>query len=93
MSETMLDLNIENVTAGLRNLGYWVSADPIPGGEQAYYEHLRDGLQKAEKTLEHVHKNARCRGRSKRALERLHKWLPEPCWGVRVIPGFQEGRR
>lgn len=80
--DTDLSLRIENVIGGLRNYGYRVACHPVPGSEQEYYEDLRDGLNKVEAEVDHLHRHARCRGKSKRTLRFLHRNLPEPCWGV-----------
>ena len=82
MNETDLDLKIEGVLGGLRNYGYCILCKPNPGHEQEYYEHLRDGLRRADDTLDMLRSKFKYRGTSKAALRSLHKWLPEPCWGV-----------
>jgi hypothetical protein len=80
--DTDLSLKIENVMGGLRGYGYLVTAKPVEGQEAEYYMHFRDALLLVEGTVYYLHKNARCRGKSKRTLSLLHKALPEPCWGV-----------
>lgn len=83
-ADTDLELRIENARNGLRNYGYRVLLQPLPGHEEEFCAELLECLRKVERTVERLHKHARCRGRSKRTLELLHAWLPEPCWGVSV---------
>ncbi|MDJ0513111.1 MAG: hypothetical protein QNJ62_06675 [Methyloceanibacter sp.] len=82
--DTDLSLKIEDVIGGLRNCGYRVTCQAVPGQEREYYEQLREAMANVDATIDHLHKHARCRGRSKRTLRLLHKWLPEPGWGISV---------
>lgn len=80
--ERDIDLKIENVVGGIRRYGYRITARPLPGREQDYYENMRACLHKIERDADWVRREFRCRSMSRRTLETLHRWLPEPCWGV-----------
>lgn len=75
---------IHNLICGFGNYGYVVSARPIPGDEEDFYQHLRVGLARLEANFESNTKELRTRGKSKRAIAALHRRMPEPIWGVEV---------
>lgn len=75
---------IERLTYAFEAYGYFVDAQPIEGQEEEFTNHLAEGLAKVEKIFNYNAKQYGFRGKSKRAMDSLHKSLPEPVWGVGV---------
>lgn len=83
VNDAGLSLEIENVIGGLRNYGYRVTAKPLPGHNQEYYENLRDGLRLLERNIECYRRHYGVRGTNTKRIRRmLWRDFPEPCWGV-----------
>jgi len=76
----------ERLYTHIEAYGYWVSMEPIPGEEVLFEQSLREAVTEIERVFAFVGKSYGTRGRSKRALEILHSYLPEPVWGVEVHP-------
>lgn len=75
---------IERLTYAFEAYGYFVDAKPIDGEEETFANHLAEGLAKVETTFEFNAKHYGFRGKSKRAMQSLHRALPDPTWGVGV---------
>jgi len=89
--DTDIGLRIENAIGGLRNFGYMVTVEPLPGKEQELYEELRDGLRKIESAIEGYRRHFSVRGtNTKRIRQMLWRDLPEPCWGASAPDDFNE---
>ena len=87
--ERDIDLTIENLRGGLRNYGYTVESEPLPGMEAEYADELRKVLKRVEDAAEFYRgergrNRHRYRGHSKALLAALHRNMPEPGWAVRV---------
>lgn len=75
---------IERLTYAFEAYGYFVYAQPIEGKEEEFASHLTEGLAKVEEVFKFNAKYYGFKGKSKRAMESLHKSLPEPIWGVNI---------
>ena len=75
---------IERLTYAFEAYGYFVDAQPIEGQEELFADSLAEGLAKVEEIFKFNADNYGFRGKSKRALESLHRSLPNPVWGVSV---------
>ena len=75
---------IERLGYAFQSYGYFLDAQPIPGEEDVFAQHLSEGLAKVEAAFEFNAKRYGFRGKSKRAMAALHGMLPEPIWGVGV---------
>lgn len=75
---------IERLTYAFEAYGYFVDAQPIAGQEADFANHLAQGLAKVEAAFKFNAEHHGFRGRSKRAIDSLHRSLPEPVWGVGV---------
>ncbi len=75
---------IERLTYAFEAYGYFVDAQPIEGEEETFANHLQEDLNKVEDTFYFNSKRYGFRGKSKRAIEILHRALPEPVWGVGI---------
>lgn len=80
----MLIKKIERLTYGFEAYGYFVDAQPVPGQEETFAKHLADGLAKVEAAFQSNAEQYGFRGKSKRAMDSLHRQMPEPIWGVGV---------
>lgn len=82
--------NVPNeIEIGLRELGYYVHAKPLPGKESEFWAEMAKGLNKARIALgyeDSLHPKYDLR----KKLKRLHEALPEPAWGIVVSPSFKE---
>lgn len=75
---------IERLTYSFEAYGYFVDAKQIPGEEEAFAKHLANGLAKVEEAFKSNADHYGFRGKSKRAMDFLHRQIPEPVWGVGV---------
>lgn len=75
---------IERLIYAFEAYGYFVDAQPIEGQEDQFCKHLEEGLEKVEKLFNYNAKAYGFKGKSKRAMDSLHRQLPEPVWGVGV---------
>lgn len=75
---------IERLIYALEAYGYFVDAQPIVGEEEDFAKHLEEGFAKVEAMFKFNAKNYGFKGKSKRAMDSLHKQLPEPVWGITV---------
>ena len=75
---------IERLTYAFEAYGYFVDAQPIEGEEETFANHLQEGFNKVEELFNYNAKQYGFRGKSKRAIEILHRSLPEPVWGVGI---------
>jgi len=73
---------IERLSYAFEAYGYFVDAQPLEGQEENFAKHLEEGLTKVEKLFNYNAKAYGFRGKSKQALDSLHRSLPEPVWGV-----------
>lgn len=77
---------IERLTYAFEAYGYAVDAQPMPGREEQFAAALAEGFAKVENTFAFQAKHYGFRGKSRRAMDALHRSLPEPVWGVVVQP-------
>lgn len=77
-------LRIAQLETAFEAHGYFVSGEAIPGQETAWLETLRAGFAKVERVMAYNARQYGMRGRSKRALDALHRELPQPAFGVEV---------
>lgn len=75
---------IERLTYAIESYGYFVDAQPIEGEEETFAKHLEEGLAKIEANFKFNAEQYGFRGKSKRAMDALHRQLPEPIWGIGV---------
>lgn len=75
---------IERLAYAFEAYGYFVDAQPVHGEEETFANHLAEGFAKVEAAFKFNADRYGFRGKSKRALESLHRQLPEPAWGVGV---------
>lgn len=75
---------IEQLEAAFEAHGYSVIAEAIEGQEELFANDLAQGFAKVETVLKNNAAQYGFRGLSKRALQALHKDLPNPAWGVEI---------
>ena len=75
---------LERLSYAFEAYGYFIDAQPLVGEEEAFIKHLEEGFSKVEALFNYNAQTYNFKGKSKRALDSLHRSLPEPVWGVNV---------
>ena len=84
MSIKKINNRINGVIDAIESYGYRVEIEPMEGFEEKHLETLERALTRIEEAMKDISFQFRTRGKSSRALRLLHKFEPEPIWGVVV---------
>lgn len=75
---------ISSVINAIESYGYQVDIEPMDDFEEKYLETLERALTRIEEAMKDISFRYHTRGKSSRALRLLHKFEPDPIWGVVV---------
>jgi hypothetical protein len=56
--------------------------EPVPGGEEEFYDLVSKGLKTVESAARDIAQSTNSSTTSKMTLKRLHQRIPEPFWGA-----------